>query len=160
MNDLLTVIVALAPLGAAMFVWIRKHEPLVLAVDRVDAAIASHLHHCQDAEEFLARYVVRPLLSPLKAIGDATASIEDAYLKSAVRLVAWGYFALAIAWLVSLLPYVLIALVVVVLFLAAVQNLMNGSGGSRPIYYGSDPKDDAPPPATPAPRAPEDEPGR
>jgi hypothetical protein len=145
MSMILNWLVALAPLAGAVFVLVRRHEPTVAAVDRADAWVALHLHHSLDAEEFLGRYVARPVLAPFKAIGDLTADIDDPFLKSALRLLAAGYLVVCVLWVASLLPYVLTALLAVVLFLAAVQNLMNGSGSSKPVYRATEPADSAQP---------------
>jgi hypothetical protein len=144
MQSLLPTLLALAPLVAAMAIMIRKPEAVVSLVDRIDSGVARQLHRCADAEDFGSRFVTRPLLWPFKRIGDLTSDIDDPYFKTALRVLVQGYLLVACVLCINSLPYLFGALLVVVVFFIAVQNLLNGSGSSKPLYTGRDPED-APP---------------
>jgi hypothetical protein len=144
MQSLLPTLLALAPLVAAIVILIRKPEAVVGLVDRIDTGVARQLHRCADAEDFGSRFVIRPLLWPFKRIGDLTSDIDDPYFKTALRVLAQGYLLVACVLCINGLPYVFGTLLVLALFFAAVQNLLNGSGASKPLYTGRDP-DETPP---------------
>jgi hypothetical protein len=145
MQSVFSTLLALAPLVAAVTIMVRKPEHAVGTVDRIDSAVARQLHRCEDAEDFVSRFVTRPLLWPFKRIGDLTSDIDDPFFKTALRVLAAGYLLVACVLLINNLPYLFGALLVIIVFFAAVQNLLNGSGASKPLYTGRDPED--PPPA-------------
>jgi len=147
MQSLLPTLLALAPLAAAIMIMIRKPDSVVGLVDRIDTGVARQMHRCADAEGFGSRFVTRPLLWPFKRIGDLTSDVDDPYFKTALRVLASGYLLVACVLFVNSLPYIFSAVLVLIVFLAAVQNLLNGSGSSKPLYTGRDPDD--PPPADP-----------
>jgi len=136
MPSLWSLFLWFAPLLAAFFVMMRKPVEAVNVVDQVDTWIARQVHLAADAEDFIGRYVMRPVLWPLKRIGDLTCDIEDPFLKTALRILAGGYLLSLLIVVTHAMPYVFGTLLVFVVFLAAVQSLLNGSGASKPFYAG------------------------
>lgn len=124
--DVVTLLILALPVLLACFVVIAKNEAVANSVGRLSAWLAAKDASLSQSSSFRRRYLVRAIVWPLKKIGDLTASMANRYWLSAVRIVAFGYFALVVLFILAAVAYSLFLLAVTVAVVAILFSVLFG----------------------------------
>ena len=120
---LIVLLLLVSPLAAGVYVAFAESDGGVKQVNRVEGWISESGAWAKQHEKIYLHYIMIALIFPLSGMASWTSRIEDPYLRSGVRAIAWGYLALSIAALLALLAYGTIMIVIFLLMLLLLAKL-------------------------------------
>lgn len=136
-ENIIAWLLILSPLIVGASICFSKSEPAVGKVDRLDAWLIAKYDAAREKEGGFNRFVARPLLWLLTRVLDWTEAMPDAYLRSGVRVTAYGYITGLTVYLVAVVTVA--ALMIFVAFWLLGQFLESGSGGTTYMRRVADP---------------------
>jgi hypothetical protein len=102
-SDFLHVLLLTSPIIAAIYISFSKNKYMVSKVNGINDWIINKQIDYADSDSFKSRFIIAPLLWPFKKLESITRSIEDNSKQGALRVLLYGYYAVALGYLVFIL---------------------------------------------------------
>lgn len=119
-GQVIALIIFLLPMLAAIYFVAIASPKAISYVDRANDWLLSVYNSLALSKDFWRRWIVRPLIWPLYQIGKWTQSISPPSYRAGTRVVAQGYAAYAVVFVVALATYVAVMLVITMAVIAAI----------------------------------------
>lgn len=119
------------PLVVAAIVALSKWIGAVTFSDQFIRWIDARRDKVQEKNGAFARFFLRPVLWCFQSLASITASIENVFLRAAVRIAAWLYLAGFVVFLVYMITVIVIAIIMLVIGLWIVGAILGHADGPR-----------------------------
>ena len=116
-SDWLLILLLATPVLAASYLFFAKYEDGVAKVDSIGDWLINKQNQYANEDSFFSKYIIASLLWPFKKLNNFTQNIEDTSKQSGLRILGFGYYGIALGYLISALIFGLVVLVIALLML-------------------------------------------
>lgn len=118
-------LLVLSPLIAGSTIYFLKSEPIVEKIDQLDAWLVEKYATTHGKDGKFQTYVIQPLLWALTRVMTKTEHMPDAFLRSGIRIAAYGYIT---AFALYLLYFAVVVVLTIVAFFVICYLIAEFSG--------------------------------